>query len=144
MLSRLLYLFFFASTAYSAVPEGSGIGAWSSAYSKAEDAVGQLSLTDKVNIVTGVGWSNGPCVGNTKSVSSIGYPELCLQDSPLGIRYVKQTTAWPAGIQAGATWDRSLMYARGHGLGQEAKGVGVHVQLGPVAGVFTFQQCLLK
>lgn len=73
-------------------------------------------------------------MGNTKAVSSIGYPELCLQDSPLGVRYVEGVTAFPAGIQAGSTWDTNLMYQRGNALGSESKGVGVNVQLGPVGG----------
>jgi beta-glucosidase len=84
--------------------------------------------------VTGVGWQKGPCVGNTAAVSSIGYPSLCLQDGPLGVRYVQGVTAFPAGVQVAATWDTALMYSRGNALGTEAKGVGVNVQLGPVAG----------
>lgn len=38
------------------------------------------------------------------------------------------------GVQAASTWDTSLIYARGCALCTEAKGVGVNVQLGPVAG----------
>lgn len=94
----------------------------------------KLQNSDKIKIVTGVGWNDGPCVGNTGAVPSIGYPSLCLQDGPLGVRYVQGVTAFPAGVQAAATWDRSLMYGRGNALGAESKGVGVHVQLGPVAG----------
>ena len=43
-------------------------------------------------------------------------------------------TAFPAGVQAASTWNTSLIYARGNALGTESKGVGVNVQLGPVAG----------
>ncbi|KAL1739109.1 hypothetical protein HDZ31DRAFT_4739, partial [Schizophyllum fasciatum] len=60
---------------------------WSAAYAKASDAVAQLSLSEKVDITTGVGWMNGPCVGNTPAVPTINYPSLCLQDSPMGVRY---------------------------------------------------------
>ncbi|KAF2218746.1 glycoside hydrolase superfamily [Elsinoe ampelina] len=114
--------------------QNTGTGAWSGAYTKARTALAKLNNNDKVKIVTGVGWSKGPCVGNTGAVSSIGYPSLCLQDGPLGIRYVQGVTAFPAGVQAAATWDTALIRARGAALGAEAKGVGVHVQLGPVAG----------
>ena len=113
---------------------GTGAGGWGPAYTKAKTALAKLSTNDKVGIVTGIGWQNGPCVGNTQAVSSIGYPALCAQDSPLGVRYVQGVTAFPAGIQAAATWDTSLMYARGNAIGTESKGVGVNVQLGPVAG----------
>ncbi|CAI7676819.1 unnamed protein product [Penicillium discolor] len=113
---------------------GSGAAGWDAAYSKAQTALLKLNQTEKVGIVTGVGWEGGPCVGNTYAPSSIDYPSLCLQDSPLGIRFANPVTAFPAGINAGATWDRTLLYARGAAMGEEAKGLGVHVQLGPVAG----------
>ena len=54
------------------------------AYTKAMTALSTLNNTEKVNIVTGSGWEKGPCVGNTGAVPSIGFPALCLQDSPLG------------------------------------------------------------
>jgi hypothetical protein len=63
MRSSLLYSFILASTGYCAVPVGDGLGDWSSAYSKAENAISGLSLSDKVGIVTGLGWQGGPCVG---------------------------------------------------------------------------------
>lgn len=79
--------------------------------------------------------AGGPCVGNTSPADKIDYPSLCLQDSPLGVRFVNgSTTAWPAGIHVGSTWDKSLLRARGAALGAESKGVGVNVHLGPVAG----------
>ncbi|OMP86911.1 putative beta-glucosidase L [Diplodia seriata] len=107
---------------------------WPAAYVKASAALAQLNQTEKAGIVTGVGWGNGPCVGNTYAVPKIGYPSLCLQDGPLGVRYAANVSALPAGVQAASTWDRELIYQRGLALGKEAKGLGVHVQLGPVAG----------
>jgi beta-glucosidase len=55
------------------------VGTWDAAYTKATAALAKLSQSDKIGIVTGVGWSKGPCVGNTKEAGSIGYPSLCLQ-----------------------------------------------------------------
>jgi len=127
-------LFSVLATATAVQAYGLGSAGWDAAYSRARAALHKLNQTEKVGIVTGVTWEGGPCVGNTYSVESIGYPSLCLQDSPLGIRFANPVTAFPAGINAGATWDRSLMYARGAAMGAEAKGLGVNVQLGPVAG----------
>ncbi|ORY59650.1 beta-glucosidase 1 [Pseudomassariella vexata] len=107
---------------------------WASAYTKANAALAKLSSAQKVQIVTGVGWNKGPCVGNTPAISTIGYPQLCLQDGPLGIRYGKSVTAFTPGIQVASTWDRALMNERGKFMGEEAKGTGVHVLLGPVSG----------
>ncbi|KUJ06714.1 glycoside hydrolase [Mollisia scopiformis] len=111
-----------------------GDGDWATAYSKAKTALAKLSTANKVTMVTGMGWEKGPCVGNIAAIAAIGFPELCLQDGPLGVRYAQQVTVFPAGIMAGSTWDTSLMYARGYALGSESKALGVHVQLGPVGG----------
>ncbi|KAH8160191.1 hypothetical protein CIB48_g8062 [Xylaria polymorpha] len=95
---------------------------WAAAYTKANAALAKLSSNDKINLVTGVGWSKGPCVGNTAAVSSIGYPQFCIQDGPLGVRYGKSVNAFTPGIQAASTWDRTLIRERGTFMGQETKG----------------------
>ncbi|RYP61981.1 hypothetical protein DL771_009921 [Monosporascus sp. 5C6A] len=108
---------------------------WSAAVQRANAALANLSLDDKVKIVTGIGWNaGGACVGNTAAVPSIGYPQLCLQDGPLGLRYATSVNAFTPGIQAGATWDRALIRQRGQFIGEEARGCGVHVLLGPAPG----------
>ena len=40
----------------------------------------------------------------------------------------------PSATALGATWDIDLIRQRGEYIGAEAKGCGVNVQLGPVAG----------
>ncbi|KAF3065928.1 hypothetical protein GL218_09292 [Daldinia childiae] len=107
---------------------------WTAAYEKANASLAKLSQNDKINIVTGVGWNKGPCVGNTAPASSINYPQLCLQDGPLGIRFATGNNAFVPGIQVAATWDRALMRERGQFMAEETKGCGIHVLLGPVAG----------
>lgn len=61
-----------------------GDGDWAAAYTKAKTALAKLSTANKVIMVTGKGWMKGPCVGNVAAVAVIGFPELCLQDGPLG------------------------------------------------------------
>ncbi|KAL5045586.1 putative beta-glucosidase L [Aspergillus fruticulosus] len=107
---------------------------WDEAYKKATSDLSLLSQDEKVGIVTGVTWEGGPCVGNTYEPTSIPYPSLCLQDGPLSVRFANPVTVFPAGINAGATWDRELIRARGVAMGAESSALGVHVQLGPVAG----------
>lgn len=94
----------------------------------------KMSLVEKVNITTGTGWSQDLCVGNTAPANSVGFPPLCLQDGPLGLRFSDHSTAFPAGITVGATWNRDLMYKRGNAHGQEAKGKGINIILGPSMG----------
>jgi hypothetical protein len=59
---------------------------WADAYDKAVQFVSKLTLLEKVNLTTGVGWEGGRCVGNTGSIPRLGFPGLCNQDSPLGVR----------------------------------------------------------
>ncbi|KAH7882042.1 glycoside hydrolase family 3 protein [Phlebopus sp. FC_14] len=72
----------------------------------------------------------GPCVGNTPPVGN--FPGLCLQDSPLGVRFTDLITSFPAGITVASTWNRALIRARGLALGQENKAKGINVALGPM------------
>ncbi|KAI1907529.1 hypothetical protein LOZ61_006076 [Ophidiomyces ophidiicola] len=115
-------------------PKGGTVSNWSDSYKKAQKMVERMSLSEKVNVTTGVGWQMGLCVGNTGPATSVGFPSLCLQDGPLGLRFADNITAFPAGITVGATWDRDLMRKRGRLLGVEARLKGVNVLLGPALG----------
>ncbi|KIK70278.1 glycoside hydrolase family 3 protein [Collybiopsis luxurians FD-317 M1] len=105
---------------------------WAAAYTKAQAAVAKLSLTDKVNLGTGIGWMKGNCIGNTPAISSISFPGLCLEDSPLGVRDADFVSAFPAAINVASTFNRTLMRQRGAAMGSEFKGKGVNVALGPM------------
>lgn len=123
------------AAAFSKIVSAQGFaGDWDAAYTKATAALAKLSQSEKIGLVTGVGWGKGPCSGNTGSAKVINYPALCLQDGPLGVRSASSITAFPPGIQAGATWDREVIRERGRGIGEETKALGIHVILGPVAG----------
>ncbi|KAJ5737107.1 uncharacterized protein N7483_002232 [Penicillium malachiteum] len=124
----------FSSVPWYPTPLGGTDAAWQESYEKASDIVQRMSITEKVNVTTGTGWMMGLCVGNTGPASSVGFPSLCLQDGPLGLRYADNITAFPAGITTGATWNRELMRARGIALGREARLKGVNVILGPSMG----------
>lgn len=94
----------------------------------------QLTLAEKVNLTTGTGWESEKCVGTVGAIPRLGFPNLCMQDAPLGVRFADYVSAFPAGINVAATWDRSLAYARGVAMGEEHRDKGVDVQLGPVCG----------
>ncbi|KAK3295434.1 glycosyl hydrolase family 3 N terminal domain-containing protein [Chaetomium fimeti] len=107
---------------------------WAEAYAQARDFVSQLTLPEKVNLTTGVGWQGEQCVGQVGAIPRLGLRSLCMHDAPLGIRGSDFNSAFPSGQTAAATWDRGLMYRRGYAMGKEAKGKGINVLLGPVAG----------
>ncbi|KAK7706712.1 hypothetical protein SLS64_007543 [Diaporthe eres] len=115
-------------------PWGEGLGDWADAYTKARSLVSQLTLEEKVNLSTGTGWETDKCVGQTGAIPRLGFRALCLQDSPTGVRDTDFVSVFPAGVNVAATWDRSLAFLRGQGMGEEHAGKGVDVQLGPVAG----------
>lgn len=119
------------SPPYYPSPKGGWDPAWQDAYTKAAALVRQMTLAEKVNVTTAVGWENGRCVGNTGPVPRLGIPSFCAQDGPLGLRFADLSTVFPAGITTGATFNRELMYERAKALGAEAKGKGVHLLLGP-------------
>ncbi|KAI1761345.1 glycoside hydrolase family 3 protein [Hypoxylon sp. FL1150] len=124
----------FVNAPYYPTPYGGWADDWSESYEKAVDLVSQMTLAEKVNITAGTGLYMGRCVGNTGSVSRLGFPQLCLQDGPLGVRTTDNITAFPAGITAGATFNKELIYERGVAIGEEFRGKGANFYLGPCVG----------
>ncbi|KAG9517670.1 glycoside hydrolase family 3 protein, partial [Aureobasidium melanogenum] len=112
-------------------PNTTGIG-WEDALQKAKQWVAQLTLEEKVGVLTGE--PKGPCIGNIAPIPRIGFPGLCLQDGPLAIRQATYASVFPAGIAAASSWDRDLIRQRGEYLGAEFRDKGSHVMLGPVSG----------
>ncbi|EFQ32559.1 glycosyl hydrolase family 3 N terminal domain-containing protein [Colletotrichum graminicola] len=115
-------------------PKGGISKNWAESYKIAAEMVSRMTLPEKVNITTGTGWMMGLAVGTTGPAVHVGFPQLQLQDGPLGIRFADNATAFPAGVTVGATWNRELMYERGKAHGQEARGKGINVLLGPCIG----------
>lgn len=115
-------------------PRGGTAGTWAKSYEKAAKMVSKMTLAEKVNVTTGTGWQMGLAVGTNAPAVYVGFPQLQLQDGPLGIRFADNITAFPAGITVGATWNRQLMYARGKAHAIEAHQKGVNVLLGPCVG----------
>lgn len=70
-------------------------------------------------------------MGNTPSIDRVGWKGLCLEDLPLGFRDTDECLRFPAGINVAATFDKELAYQRGYAMGQEFRGKGVNVALGP-------------
>ncbi|KAI9057104.1 glycoside hydrolase family 3 protein [Trametes sanguinea] len=105
---------------------------WAAAYAQARPIVANLSNADKASLGTETRLS-GPCIGNTNSISAIpGFSGFCLQDSPVGVRFVSGNSVFPAEINAAATFNRTLIRARGAAMGAEFRGKGIHVALGPM------------
>ncbi|OAL28402.1 hypothetical protein AYO22_02856 [Fonsecaea multimorphosa] len=115
-------------------PWGAGTGDWATAYEKARAFVSGLTLLEKVNLTTGVGWESDRCVGNTGSIPRLGFEPLFLSGHGNNPRTADYVSAFPAGLNVAATWSRDLARARGEAMGAENRDKGVDVQLGPVCG----------
>lgn len=115
----------------SASGNGSSSPQWANAYAQARNLLSQMTLEEKVNVTRGF---TGTCVGNTGAVPRLGIEPMCLADAPDGIRGQEFVSAFPAGIHVAATFDKDLLYAYGRALGEEYRGKGINIALGPVAG----------
>ena len=107
-------------------PNTTGNGGWEAAYAQAQQFVGQLNLTEKAYLVTGV---RGPCVGNIAPIPRLGFNGLCLQDGPAAIRVADYASVFPAGITTASSWDKNFFFQRGAAMGQEFRDKGAHIIL---------------
>ncbi|KAF7303827.1 Beta-glucosidase [Mycena indigotica] len=115
-------------------PATQGNGDWATAVARARKLVAGLTLEEKVNVTTGID-TQGRCVGNTGTIPRLGWPGICLNDSPLGVRFADLVSGFPTPINAAATWDVDLIGARGRAMGEEHRGKGVNVALGPMTNM---------
>ena len=90
-----------------------------------------MTLEEKSNVTRGF---TGECAGNTGTVARLGVPSICFSDSPAGIRGQEFVSAFPAGTHLGSTFDRNLMAQYGKAMGEEYRGKGINVAMGPFAG----------
>jgi beta-glucosidase len=111
---------------------------------RVQDLLGRMTLQEKVANLSGADWMQS--VPNER----LGIPSIKMADGPLGIRSwagpsaetKKQgakiqvtTTAFPAGIAMGATWDIDLLQSDGQAIGQEVKALGRDMILGPTVNI---------
>jgi hypothetical protein len=52
-------------------PRGGTVKSWEESYKKAHAMVEKMTLVEKVNVTTGVGWQMGLCVGNTGTITRL-------------------------------------------------------------------------
>lgn len=66
-----------------------------------------------------------------------------MEDSPVGVRDTDYASVFPSGMNVAMTWDTDLMYQRGVAMGQEFRGKGVNVALGPMVRINLLLSSLL-
>lgn len=101
-------------------------------------------LTEKLTLEEKIGMVHGAELFSTKGVERMGIPPLRMSDGPMGVRQEFQPTTWqtlglsddyvtylPCNSALASTWNRELAYETGSVLGEEARGRGKDVILGP-------------
>jgi beta-glucosidase len=95
----------------------------------------QMTLADKINQVTGGGFSE-PYVFYIPAIPSLCVPSQNEEDGPVGVGDgLTDVTQMPSAQSLAATFDPSLANAYGQVVGAEERGKGATVNLGPTINI---------
>lgn len=102
---------------------------------RAAAIVSQMTLEEKIAYIGGYeSWYIRP-------VERLGLPAIKMVDGPQGVRNNTQSTLYPSGVAAAATWNRELIEKMGVALGQDSRARGVHILLGPGVNICRSPLC---
>lgn len=109
---------------------------------KATSLLSQLTLDEKIGMIHGAG------LFRTAGVPRLGIPAFMMSDGPMGVRREFADDAWsgiygsrdritylPCGSAVASTWNRGLAHSTGQVLGEEARGRGKDMILGPSVNI---------
>jgi len=104
---------------------------------RVEELLSKLTLNEKVSLLS------GQDIWNTVPVKRLGIPSITMTDGPHGVRASRQeagrkvgpVTAFPTGIAMGACGDPELVERVGQALGEETRGMGCDILLGPCVNI---------
>ncbi|HSZ38959.1 MAG TPA: glycoside hydrolase family 3 C-terminal domain-containing protein [Trebonia sp.] len=95
----------------------------------------QMTLADKINMVTGAGTSE-PYVFYISAIPSLCVPAIGEEDGPLGVGDgMTGVTQMPSAVSAAASFDPSLAAQYGQVVGSEQHAKGAMVDLGPTINI---------
>ncbi len=106
-----------------------------------EKILKQMTLEDKIALCSGANF------WETKKYEAYGIPSLFMCDGPhglrkqenaadmLGVNNSRPATCFPAEVTTAGSWDPALLEQIGAAIGEEAKGQGVGLVLGPGANL---------
>ena len=107
---------------------------------RADLAIGQMTLDEKILLVHGAGGFERPAprsnggAGVVFGIPRLGPPDLQLADSAVGVRAAAErgryATLLPSAIGEAATWDPKIAYAYGELIGRELRDQQYNVSLG--------------
>ena len=107
---------------------------------RADELLNKLTLEEKILLLSGKDdW-------NTAPVQRLGIPSITMTDGPHGVRatHVESerkeglTTSFPTGISMAASWNTELIERVGQALGEETRGMGCDILLGPCVNIVRY------
>lgn len=111
---------------------------------RVKDLLHRMTLEEKTTLLSGSGWME------SAPIPRLGIPAIKMADGPSGIRewtgrsaltngpgtqHTFTSTAFPAGINIGASWDPELAREVGSAIGAEVASVGRDMILGPTVNI---------
>lgn len=101
---------------------------------KIENILSHLSIEEKVSLCSGGKISGDrPCF---KGIERLGIPNVREVDGPRGASVgSSNTTAFPAGVLLGATWNPTIIEQAGKVMGEESRALGYSVLLAPALNI---------
>jgi beta-glucosidase len=128
---------------------------------RAKDLLAQMTLDEKLHILTGTGMKSIAGLGSSKdgirgasgvtvAIARLGIPSVYLCDGPAGLRInptrkndanTYYCTAFPIGTLLASTWDTELVGKVGQAMGNEELEYGADVILGPGANIHRSPLC---
>src|SRR5512136_1157113 len=104
---------------------------------RVEDLLGKLTLKEKVALLS------GKDLWNTVPIERLGIPSIVMTDGPHGVRAanpetgraVGPATSFPTGVSMASSWNPELVERVGAALGEETRGMGCDILLGPCVNI---------
>ena len=106
-----------------------------SIHQRVQMLLAQMTLSDKINMVTGAGFSE-PYVFYISGIPSLCIPTIGEEDGPLGVGDgLTGVTQMPSAVSLAATFEPSLARKYGAVVGSEQRDKGAMVDLGPTVNI---------
>ena len=110
--------------------------------------VSAMTDYEKAHLVAGTGKPKKTgASGGTYEIERLGVPSITVNDGPAGVRY--NVSVWyPSVMNITSSWDQSLIYGVGEGIGKDSLALGIDIVLAPgmniqknVLGGRNFEYC---
>lgn len=113
--------------------QATGLNDWADAYQQASAMVDQMTIEEKVSVVSGQTSTTNGCSGQIPGVPRLGFPGICVNDGPNGLHGMAAVNGYPSAITIGATWNKELALGCGRFMGLESKAKGgKHMNAGAI------------